>query len=78
LKPVTLIKYWLGGFMHGGFRPGAGRPKVAPDSVVIRVPAYQKAALGMISAVLAVSPDTDSQLLAIRRILDAFNQDNPL
>jgi hypothetical protein len=63
---------------HGGFRPGAGRPKTAPKSVVIRVPEYQRAALLMISNRLAVSADTESQLRDIAPILDAFNQANPL
>jgi hypothetical protein len=73
--------YWLGAFMsasHGGARPGAGRPRFAPDSAVVRVPAYQKSALLAISRVLATAPDTHSQLSQLRLILDRFNSDNPL
>jgi len=70
--------YWLGGFMHGGSRPGAGRPRSAPKSVVVRVPEYQKAALLAVSGVLAMVPDTENQLVQLRAILDRFNLENPL
>lgn len=63
---------------HGGTRPGAGRPRTAPESVVIRVPEYQKDALLAVSRVLAAAPDTCSQLSQLRSVLDQFNQANPL
>jgi hypothetical protein len=64
--------------MHGGARPGAGRPKTAPETVVLRVPVYQKLTLLAVRRVLSSAPDTESALLALRPILDRFIQGNPL